>query len=207
MCVVLYARVSTILQENATVQLDELKRTFAARGIRVVGEYVETASGADPDRPELGRALAQIREGRAGANALAAVSLDRVTRNFRHLLELGDQLEAWGAELVCTRDGQLDTSTPMGRAMFQIRGVIAELERQLARERSREFAAERKAQGLPVGRASTISAPWVQRAAELRRDKGLSWDKIALALAGEGLSTEVQPATLSRRVRELLAAS
>jgi len=151
---ILYARVSTVLQEQPEMQLGELRRVAASRSWSVAGELVERASGADRKRPRLAEAMATIAAGRA--NILAAVSLDRITRSVGHLIELVDDLQSYRAELVCPRDGQLDTTTAQGRAFLVVRGVFAELERELARERAREFSRERAAQGLPIGRPKAI---------------------------------------------------
>jgi len=188
-----------VLQQHPEAQLDELRAVAKARDWRIVAEFVEQASGADRERPRLAEALEAIRLGKA--NVLAAVSLDRVSRSLAHVLELVGNLDRWGGSLCCTRDGDMDTTTPLGRAMLQIRGVMAEMERALASERSREFAAVRRAKGLPTGRPPSINDFLVERAGNLH-DAGLSWDKIALLYAGEGIDN-IQPATLSRRVRRM----
>jgi DNA invertase Pin-like site-specific DNA recombinase len=151
---ILYARVSTVLQEHPDAQLGELRRVAVSRGWSIETEVVERASGADRKRPRLAEVMAAIAAGRA--NILAAVSLDRVTRSVGHLIELVDDLQSYSAELVCPRDGQLDTTTAQGRAFLVVRGVFAELERELARERAREFSRERAAQGFRIGRPPKI---------------------------------------------------
>ncbi len=201
LCVVPYARVSTKLQEHPDAQVAELRRVGAARGWSwASAPLVETASGADRTRPELARAMALIRSGRA--NALAAVSLDRISRSVTHTLELFEVLQAHGAALICTRDGDLDTTTPAGMAMMQLRAVFAEFERALARERSREYAAVRKAKGLRTGRLDSMAPATIARARELRR-MGFpppSWRVIASQLVAEGFPSH-PPATLHRRAQ------
>jgi DNA invertase Pin-like site-specific DNA recombinase len=202
--VVLYARVSTILQQNAAAQLAELRTVAKARGWKIIGEFTEQASGADDARPQLEAALTVLRSGRA--KLLAAVSLDRITRSLSHLLKLLDILQAYGADLVCTRDGNLDTTTASGRAFIQVRGVFAEMERALDSERAKEFAAIRKAQGLPNGRPMLMSIGAVARALTLRKrreDDGSihTWAWIAERLEEEGFG-EISPATICRRVGE-----
>ncbi len=200
LCVVPYARVSTKLQEHPDAQISELQRIGTVRGWSwACDPLIETASGADRARPQLARAMALIRAGQA--NALAAVSLDRISRSLSHTLELFEQLQAHGAQLICTRDGDLDTTTPAGRAMMQLRAVFAEFERGLARERSREYAAVRKAEGLPIGRHDSLAPATLARAIELRRGPAPpSWRAIASRLEAEGFASH-PAATLSRRVR------
>jgi DNA invertase Pin-like site-specific DNA recombinase len=212
--VVLYARVSTILQQNAASQLAELRAVARARGWKIVAEFTEQASGADDERPKLLAALEVLRSGRA--KLLAAVSLDRVTRSLSHLLKLIAILQAYRADLVCTRDGNLDTTTASGRAFIQVRGVFAEMERALDSERAKEFAAIRKAQGLPNGRPLIMSIGAVARAIALRRggpscpdarsegfpdQRPPTWSEIAKKLRAEGFG-EISAATICRRVGE-----
>lgn len=202
--VVLYARVSTILQQNAAAQLAELRTVARARGWKIVAEFTEQASGADDERPKLLAALEVLRSGRA--KLLAAVSLDRVTRSLSHLLKLIDILQDYSADLVCTRDGNLDTTTASGRAFLQVRGVFAEMERSLDSERAKEFAAIRKAQGLPNGRPQIMTIGAVARALQLRKrkeDNGTvhTWAWIAARLEEEGFG-EISAATICRRVGE-----
>jgi DNA invertase Pin-like site-specific DNA recombinase len=201
LCVVPYARVSTKLQEHPDAQVAELRRVGANRGWRWACEpFIETASGADRARPELARAMALIRAGRA--NALAAVSLDRISRSLTHTLEIFETLAAHGAALICTRDGDLDTTTPAGMAMMQLRAVFAEFERALARERSREYAAVRKSQGLRTGRPDSLSAAALARAIELRTGpRPPSWRAIRAQLVSEGFPSH-PPATLHRRAQQ-----
>lgn len=212
--VVLYARVSTILQQNAAAQLAELRTVARARGWKIIAEFTEQASGADDARPQLEAALTVLRSGRA--KLLAAVSLDRITRSLSHLLKLLDILQSYRADLVCTRDGNLDTTTASGRAFIQVRGVFAEMERALDSERAKEFAAIRKAQGLPNGRPQIMSIGAVARALQLRKtivvDAGAgaagdqrppTWAEIAKKLRAEGFG-EISAATICRRVGEVV---
>lgn len=197
-----YARVSTQLQEHPDAQIAELRKVGEARGWQwACDPLIETASGADRQRPKLAAALSLLRSGKA--NALAAVSLDRVSRSLAHVLELIELFNAYGAALICTRDGDLDTTTPTGRAFVQLRGLFAEFERALSSERSREYAATRKAAGLQVGRRDSMSAAALDRAVALRTGaRPPSWRAIARQLQAEGFTSH-PAATLSRRVRDV----
>jgi len=197
--VVAYARVSTLLQEHPAAQLAQLRTVGAARGWEIVAEEIETASGADKKRPRLAAAMSKIRAGEG--NALAATSLDRIGRSTLHLLSLVDDLRAFGAELICVNDGQLDTTTAGGRVVFTIRAAFAEFERELSRQRAREYAAVRKAAGLPHGRRDTLG-PALAVAVKLRQAAPpLSWRAIAAQLAKRGLGDH-DHATIARRVRQ-----
>ena len=72
---------------------------------------------------------------RQGKTDLVAVwRFDRFARSVRHLVQALDEFGALHVDFVSLRE-QVDTSTPMGRAMFTIVAAIAELERELIRER------------------------------------------------------------------------
>ncbi len=91
--------------------------------------FVEHASGKHKSRPELDRALAELRAG----DTFVVTKLDRLGRSLQHLLELSAALRERGVDLVVLQQG-IDTST--GRLFFQIIGAIAEFERELNHERT-----------------------------------------------------------------------
>lgn len=178
----LYARVSTADKgQDFSAQLDELERVAEQRGWSVVRMYHDVTSGSKTKRPGLDAALACCRAG--GADIFAAVSVDRIARSVRHLLDLVDELEALGVKLSCTREGNTDTTTPQGRAFLQARAIFAELERNLIRERIREGLAVRRARGVKLGRRATLDYAKLP-AARVLRDAGRSWSQIAARLGG-----------------------
>lgn len=206
-----YARVSTVLQEHPDAQIAELRRVGQARGWVFVGAggaidgepFIESASGADRSRPQLAAAMALIKSGHA--NALASVSLDRVTRSLAHLLQLVDELQAYRAELICTRDGELDTTTPTGKAFIHIRGVMAELERALSVERSREYAKIRIAEGKPHGRPNSLPSDALVMAVALRQGQH-SWRAIVRQLVAAGFPA-FDHSLVAKQVRPVLKAA
>jgi len=82
---------------------------------------------------------------------VAAWSVDRLGRSLTDLLDLLKELHAKGVDLFLHQQG-LDTSTPSGRAMFQMLGVFAEFERAMIRERVMAGLARAKADGTKLGR-------------------------------------------------------
>jgi len=135
MALIGYARVST--EDQATLsQIDELK----AAGCTVIVE--EKASGGNRARPELAKALAQVRRG----DILVVARIDRLARSLAHLLEVIERLEAIGAHFKSLRD-PIDTSTPQGKFALQVLGAAAELERALIRERTKAGLTAAKARG------------------------------------------------------------
>ena len=82
---------------------------------------------------------------------VAAWSVDRLGRSLTDLLDFLRELHAKGVDLFLHQQG-LDTSTPSGRAMFQMMGVFAEFERAMIRERVLAGLARAKEQGVGLGR-------------------------------------------------------
>jgi DNA invertase Pin-like site-specific DNA recombinase len=126
------------------MQLDALKAAGCER------IYTERASGAKDDREELERALDALRPG----DVFVVYKLDRLARSTRKLIDVYERLTKLDVELVSICDN-LDTTTPTGRAMFKMIGVIAELEREMIVERTKAGLAAARARGRNGGRPKT----------------------------------------------------
>ena len=85
-----------------------------------------------------------------------AWSVDRLGRSLQDLIGFLSELHALGIDLMLHQQG-LDTTTPAGKAMFQMMGVFAEFERAMIRERVKAGLERARAQGKALGRP-TISA-------------------------------------------------
>ncbi|MBI2390059.1 MAG: recombinase family protein [Deltaproteobacteria bacterium] len=174
--VALYARVSTS-DQRADLQLHDLRRLAEQRGWKVVGEYVDLGvSGAKDRRPELDRLVKDAHKGRF--DVLAIWKLDRLARSVRHLIMLGDEMRALGVDLVSVQD-TLDTTTPSGRFTFHVLGAVAELERELIRERTVAGVAAAKRRGVRLGRPGFALDPGRVRAL---REEGRSFRAIAIEM-------------------------
>ncbi|WP_248548436.1 recombinase family protein [Paenibacillus odorifer] len=138
-----YGRVST-LDQSLDLQTDALTK---AGCIKIFDEKV---SGKNDDRPELAKALDYLREG----DALVVYKLDRLARSTKKLIELSEVLEKRGIELISIRDN-IDTTTAVGRAMFKMLAVIAELERDIISERTMAGLEAARARGRLGGRPRT----------------------------------------------------
>jgi len=162
--VALYARVSTS-EQRPEVQLDPLRHYAAARGLEIVGEYVDHGvSGAKARRPALDRMLADARRRRF--DAVACVKLDRLARSVHHLTSMGQELAALGVDLIVL-DQSIDTSTPAGKLLFHVLGSIAEFERDLIRERTVAGMAAAKRRGARFGRPRALCAETALRVGQL----------------------------------------
>lgn len=137
---VAYARVSTE-DQNLDLQTDALK----AAGCTKI--FVEHASGANRERPQLAKALAYCRKG----DVFTVWKMDRAARSVKHLIEIVEDLKARGVEFRSLNDN-IDTTTAAGNLMFHIMGAFAEFERNVIRERTMAGLAAARARGRIGGR-------------------------------------------------------
>jgi len=80
-----------------------------------------------------------------------AWSVDRLGRSLLDLVQVLQELHAKGANLYLHQE-VIDTTTPSGKAMFQIMGVFAEFERTMIHQRVVAGLAGAKAEGMRLGR-------------------------------------------------------
>lgn len=182
--VAIYARVSTDGQTTDN-QLRELRAVAERHSWRVVAEFVDHGiSGAKgrKDRPEFDRMLKSA--ARREFDLIAAWSVDRLGRSLSHLVEFLGEIHAKGVDLYLHQQS-LDTSTPAGRAMFQMCGVFAEFERAMIQARVKAGLERARALGKRLGRPSVGAK--VEAAIRAARAKGTGIKRIARDL-GVGVS-------------------
>jgi DNA invertase Pin-like site-specific DNA recombinase len=150
-----YCRVSTD-EQNPDMQLAALQR---ARCRKI---FTDTATGAHVKRPALAQCLKALKAG----DVLVVWKLDRLGRSLRDLITLLDDLKANGVAFRSVTES-IDTATPTGRAMWQMVGILAELERSLIQERTRAGRAAAQARGVKMGRKPLLSAQQVAHARTL----------------------------------------
>ena len=171
----IYVRVSTSGQttENQTCRLQEVA---TRAGWSVVTIYDETISGAASvdQRTEYAAMLKDA--ARRRFDVLLAWDVSRLGRSLSNLVSLMEQLRTLKIDLYIDQQG-LDTTTPAGRAMFQMAGVFAEFERGMLIERTRAGMARARARGKKIGRPR-VSREVEQRISEMRQ-QGLSINRIA----------------------------
>jgi DNA invertase Pin-like site-specific DNA recombinase len=138
-----------------------------------IDEGISGAKGRD-QRPGFDALCKGI--ARRDFDMVAAWSVDRLGRSLQDLVTFLGELHGKHVDLYLHQQG-LDTSTPAGRAMFQMLGVFAEFERAMIRERVNAGLARAKAQGKRLGRPPI--APMIADRVRRARDKGLSVRKIA----------------------------
>jgi DNA invertase Pin-like site-specific DNA recombinase len=165
-----YGRVSTETQTEA-----QQREALAAAGCLQV--FTETISSGKADRPQLAAVLAELQAG----DTLVICKLDRLARSLRELLTMAADLEARGVHLQVL-DQQIDTSTPAGRLTFHVLGAVAEFERSMATERTRDSVAHRRATGGNIGGRPLSYTPEQAELAVRLRSEGQSVRQVASAL-------------------------
>ena len=169
---VIYARVST---DNQTVQnqIRELRQAGKRLGWTIVGTFTDQGiSGAKgrEKRPAFDRLLKGV--ARREFDLIAAWSVDRLGRSLQDLLHFLEEIHARGVNLYLHTQG-IDTSTPGGRALFQMMGVFGELERSILQQRVRAGLARARAEGKQLGRPRVPASVTDRVRAELRRGTGV----------------------------------
>ena len=154
--VALYVRVSTDHQSVKNQQI-ELQAVAERHNWQVVTVFkdqgISGAKGRD-QRPGLDKLLQAV--ARKEFDLVAAWSVDRLGRSLIDLVCILQEFHVKGVDLYLHQQG-LDTSTPSGRAMFQMLGVFAEFERAMIRERVMAGLARAKADGTRLGRPATVA--------------------------------------------------
>jgi len=174
-----YARVSTDDQETTT-QESALKKA----GCKKI--FPETASGGRWDRPQLARALDQLRAG----DVLVVWKLDRLSRSLKDLLTIMERIDQLGAGFRSLTEA-IDTTTPGGRMMMQMIGSFGEFERSMIRERTKAGLESARKQGRIGGRRPKLDAHQQQ-------------EIVAMVTTGQKTAAEtarlfkIHPATVSR---------
>jgi len=184
---VLYLRVSTVDQTTAN-QERELREIATRMGCQITKVYrdhgISGAKGRDK-RPQFD-ALCKAATCRE-FDVVMAWSVDRLGRSLQDLLAFLGELHALDVDLFLHQQG-LDTTTPAGKAMFQMMGVFAEFERAMIQERVRAGLRRARSEGKQLGRPK-IGAD-IERAilADLRK-KGRPGVRVVAATHGVSVNT------------------
>jgi DNA invertase Pin-like site-specific DNA recombinase len=184
----LYLRVSTSGQ-TVDNQRRELEAAAIRHGWNVVATYqdagISGAKGRDK-RPGLDKLLKAV--ARRDVDMVASWSVDRLGRSLQDLVVILGDLHAKGVDLYLHQQG-LDTSTPSGRAFFQVLGVFAEFERAMIQERIKAGLARVREQGSKSGKP--IGRPRVEAKKEtkIRAGRARGWGVLKIAReVGVGVS-------------------
>ncbi len=176
-----YARVST-QDQNPRLQLDALKDAGCEK------IFVEKASGAQRDRPELSAAIDYARTG----DTLVVWKLDRLARSLKQLIETVEDLEKREIGFRSLTEA-IDTTTSGGRLVFHIFASLAEFERSIIRERTRAGLEAARSRGRTGGRPPALTEKDLTAAKAMLKDDTMTVEEIAKQLG-------VAPSTLYRHL-------
>jgi DNA invertase Pin-like site-specific DNA recombinase len=192
----LYLRVSTA-DQKPDLQYDGLRTYAAQAGLDVVQDYCDVGvSGRREGRPHLSALMAAARN--REIDCVLVWKFDRFARSTRHLLAALEEFNHLGVRFVSVQD-QVDTDSPMGRAMFTIIGAMAELESSLISERVTAGMRAAETRGKHLGRP-VIQQRIVREIETLATSTNLSIRQIQSKIAGRasrGLVGEI-----TKRARE-----
>ena len=169
--VVGYARVSTRSQ-SVDSQVEKLEAAGADRIFVDVGE-----SSRVKDRPQWKACLEYLRQG----DTLMVYRLDRLAGSEKMAIETINELGERGVNLKSLTEPEIDTTTPMGRALFGIVAVFAQLRVDTIRENTMRGLAYARSQGRVGGRPRVIT-PQKLEAIKAMRANGDSWRVIGAGL-------------------------
>lgn len=137
-----YARVSTE-QQCLDRQLDMLEKY----GVDKI--YNEKMTGTKRIRPELEKLLERLTEG----DTVVIESLSRLGRSTKDLIWLMETFNSKGVNLVSLKES-IDTTTSTGKLLFALMSALAQFERDVIADRTREGLASARARGRKGGRPS-----------------------------------------------------
>jgi DNA invertase Pin-like site-specific DNA recombinase len=166
-----YARVSTN-DQHLDLQRDALTAAGCKRIFQDLG-----VSGSKMTRPGLEKALSHLREN----DTLVVWKLDRLGRSIRGLIELVGDLRDRGIQFRSLTEG-FDTGTAGGRLIFHIFGALAEMERDLIRERTNAGLASARARGRKGGRKPKLNESKLRHARQLLSEPNSSVGEVATSL-------------------------
>ncbi|PGA43609.1 recombinase family protein [Bacillus toyonensis] len=177
-----YARVST-QDQSLSLQLDAIEKYGVER------IFEEKESGKKKERTQLKELIRVLRKG----DTVVVYKLDRISRSTKHLIELMEDFEAKEIHFVSLQD-KIDTTTAMGRFFFRMLASIAELERDIISERTKDGLTAARARGRNGGRPK-VEEKKIELAIKMYESKDYSLSQIKTA-------TGIGPTTLYRYVKK-----
>ncbi len=182
--VAIYARVSTVDKgQDPETQLLALREYAARRGLQIVGEYIDYASGTREDRPQY-RALLEAARKRQ-IDVVLVWRYDRFACSTQALVQALKEFQSLGVDFISYQEN-IDTTTSQGEMIFTVMASLAQFESALISERVKAGMARAKAQGKRISR-SPIARGMQVRIAELY-EQGVSLHQISKQL-GIGYGT------------------
>ena len=178
-----YARISSNTQD-----LELQKQELLKVGCEKI--FSESASGKDNNRTELIKMINSLRV----KDIVVVYKIDRIARSLKGLIEIVEVLKEKKVDLVSLDSGdRVDTTSPMGKAFFQIAGVFAELERGMINARTKAGIEKAKIDGVKFGRTLGSKNPKTADKIEkirifLQADKSYDWITKELSVSKKTIS-------------------
>lgn len=174
----IYARVSTNGQDTEN-QISQLREVAERKGWEIAQIYIDHgisgAKGRD-QRPQFDALIKDATKIRRPFDVIMCWSVDRLGRSLTDLVAFLAEVQSGGVNLYMHQQ-QVDTTTPAGKAMFQMLGVFAEFERSLIVSRVNAGLDRARAKGVRLGRRPI--APIVVRQVQASIAEGMSYRKVA----------------------------
>jgi len=162
MKIAIYTRVSTN-DQSVEMQTQDLRRYCDQRGFEVFKEYCDQGiSGTKDKRPALDELMSDAKKKKF--DVVLVWRFDRFARSTKHLITALEEFRHLGIEFISYQEN-VDTASPLGKAMFTIVSAIAELERNILLERVKAGLRRAKENGKILGRPRRVDI----NVAELRR--------------------------------------
>lgn len=185
-----YIRVSTTEQVDSGLGLAAQRKSIRSaaeqRGwdlVRVIED--RGVSARTLDRPGLVEAIDAVERGEA--HAILVAKLDRLSRSLLDFAGLMERSRRKGWAVIALDLG-VDTTTPTGEMMANVLATFAQFERRIISQRTKDALAEKRSQGVKLGRPRTLPAEVVERIAA-EREAGYSLAAIADGLNADGVPT------------------
>ena len=164
-----YVRVSTNKQDVAT-QVKQIESQYPS----VANIFQDIETGKKKDRTGLKQLMEVLKDG----DTVITVSLSRISRDLKDLLEIVEEFDIRGINFISLKE-DINTTTPTGRLVFHIFGSLCQFEREMISERTKDRLEYLKLQGVKVGRKSREQAnPHKVNLVKNLREQGLSVPQI-----------------------------
>ena len=190
MKIAIYTRVST-QDQSVDMQITDLRRYCDQRSLEVYKEYSDQGiSGVKDRRPALDELMSDAKKKKF--DAVLCWRFDRFARSTKHLITALEEFRHLGIDFISYQEN-IDTSYPLGKAMFAIVSAIAELERNILLERVRAGLRRARENGAILGRPRRLDL----NVKELRKMR----DKEKLSLRQIAKRVKASPATVYKSLK------
>tara|TARA_B100001964_G_scaffold122319_1_gene135687 strand:- start:2353 stop:2979 length:627 start_codon:yes stop_codon:yes gene_type:complete len=186
----LYCRVSTSDQKTE-MQLADIRKFAKDRGFRIFNEYIDSGvSGSIKSRPALDSLMSDAKKKKF--DVILVWRFDRFARSTKHLVEALHTFKHLGIDFISYQEN-IDTSSPLGEAIFTIISAMAQLERDIIRERVKAGLRNARSKGRTLGRPK---AKFDIDEVKMMQGEGVSLRNI-------GIKLNVDASTLCRRINTI----